>query len=151
MQRKWLIGAGAVVAIAIAGSVAFRAGQPNNLGLRDGKLSDCPRSPNCVSTQHSGAYAQATPIPFSGTAADAVAKLVSIINAQPRSTIVTQTDDYIHAEFRSRIFRFVDDVEFYIDESAATIHFRSASRVGQSDLGVNQKRMDQLRAAFLNG
>jgi len=62
--------------------------------------------------------------------------------------VVTAADTYIHAEFTSAVFRFVDDVEFQIDPDTRLVHFRSASRVGRSDLGVNRERMEALRAAF---
>jgi len=55
---------------------------------------------------------------------------------------------YLHVEFRSTLFRFVDDVEFVIDEPQGLIHIRSASRVGYSDLGANRKRMEKIRLAF---
>ena len=71
--------------------------------------------------------------------------LASVVKANPRSRIVTQADHYLHAEFRSRILGFVDDVEFLVDETNSVIQFRSASRVGYSDLGVNRRRMNELR------
>ena len=71
--------------------------------------------------------------------------LASVVKANPRSRIVTQSDHYLHAEFRSRILGFVDDVEFLVDENNSVIQFRSASRVGYSDLGVNRRRMNELR------
>jgi len=72
----------------------------------------------------------------------------------PRAKIVSVEDNYLHVEFRSAIFRFVDDVEFLVvipEEQRPTeqrIHFRSASRVGYSDFGVNRRRMEQIRRAF---
>jgi uncharacterized protein (DUF1499 family) len=66
----------------------------------------------------------------------------------PRTTIVTLEEDYIRAEFKSRIFGFVDDVEFWFDDEQKVIHFRSASRVGYSDLGANRKRMEKIRERF---
>jgi uncharacterized protein (DUF1499 family) len=62
--------------------------------------------------------------------------------------VITETENYIHATFTSRIFRFVDDVEFYFMRDAPVIHVRSASRVGYSDLGVNRKRVEKIRQAF---
>ena len=44
--------------------------------------------------------------------------------------------------------RFDDDVEFVVDEQAGTIHFRSASRAGRGDLGVNRRRMEAIVAEF---
>jgi uncharacterized protein (DUF1499 family) len=66
----------------------------------------------------------------------------------PRATIVTAEPEYIYAEFRSRLLSFVDDVEFYLDDSAKLIHFRSASRLGRGDLGVNRQRMEEIRQRF---
>jgi len=61
---------------------------------------------------------------------------------------VEQTGDYLRVEFRSFLFRFCDDVEFYYDRRSGLVHFRSASRVGHSDLGVNRRRMEQIREQF---
>ena len=66
----------------------------------------------------------------------------------PRASVVTATEPYLHAEFRSAVFRFVDDVEFLADESAGVIQVRSTSRVGSSDLGVNRKRIEAIRARW---
>jgi uncharacterized protein (DUF1499 family) len=41
--------------------------------------------------------------------------------------------------------RFIDDVEFVFDDETKTVHFRSASRTGYSDFGVNRRRMDDIR------
>ncbi len=79
---------------------------------------------------------------------DAVAILSRVIAATPRATVTETRPDYLRAEFRSRVFRFVDDVEFLVDEHSRVIHVRSASRVGYSDLGVNRKRIESLRAAY---
>ena len=66
----------------------------------------------------------------------------------PEATIIEEQDDYLYAEFRSRIFRFVDDVEFAVDNENNEVHFRSASRVGHSDLGVNRARMERIQREF---
>jgi uncharacterized protein (DUF1499 family) len=52
---------------------------------------------------------------------------------------------YMHFTFTSALFGFVDDVEFLFDEGKKTIHFRSASRVGHSDIGANRKRMNIIK------
>jgi uncharacterized protein (DUF1499 family) len=62
--------------------------------------------------------------------------------------VITETETYVHATFTSRVFRFVDDLEFYFVLDAPVIHVRSASRVGYSDLGVNRKRVEKIRKAF---
>lgn len=88
------------------------------------------------------------PIPFGGSADEAMQRLKALVAEMPRSRIVTMEDDYLHVEFRSAVFRFVDDVEFLVDPHDKLIHFRSASRAGYSDFGVNRRRMQQIREAF---
>ncbi len=66
--------------------------------------------------------------------------------AEARMRIVVDEPGYVHAEARSRIFRFVDDVEMAIDAEARVVRFRSASRVGRSDFGVNRARMRRIGA-----
>lgn len=122
--------------------------KPSTLGLTEGRLSPCPNSPNCVSTQELSEVHRIDPIPYTGTAEQAHAALLEVIGSMPRARVVTNNDKYIHAEFTSRIFRFVDDVEFVIDDKDRLIHFRSASRLGYSDLGVNRKRMEEIRKRF---
>jgi uncharacterized protein (DUF1499 family) len=62
--------------------------------------------------------------------------------------IEEEHDDYLWTTFTSRVFRFVDDVEFRMVSAAGKIHVRSGSRVGYSDLGVNRRRVEKLRALF---
>ncbi|HYG63163.1 MAG TPA: DUF1499 domain-containing protein [Thermoanaerobaculia bacterium] len=113
------------------------------------RLAPCPRTPNCVSTQAPPGPQHMDPIPYTGTRAEAQERLLRVLRAHPRTRIVKQEPGYLHAECRSLIFRFVDDVELEIDEAARLIHFRSASRLGRKDFGVNRARMEQIRAAFL--
>ena len=122
--------------------------RPANLGIKDGKLAPCPSSPNCVSSQGSDREHAVEPLSFLGTVSGAHAALRQIILSMKRSQIIIETDSYIHAEFTSAIFRFVDDVEFWFDENEKVIHVRSASRVGNSDLGVNRKRVEEIRARW---
>jgi uncharacterized protein (DUF1499 family) len=89
------------------------------------------------------------PIPYTGTLEEARHRLLRILRSSPRTTIVQEGPASIKAECRSRIFRFVDDVDFVLDDQAKAIHFRSASRIGRSDLGVNRRRMMDLRRRFL--
>jgi uncharacterized protein (DUF1499 family) len=131
--------------ILVAGCTGSR---PMNLGVHDGKLAPCPASPNCVSSQSTDKDHAVEPFPFSGAPAEAMADLKKVLSRMPRARIVTTTETYLHAEFTSALFRFVDDVEFWCDESARTIHLRSASRVGNSDLGVNRKRIESLTVAM---
>jgi len=120
------------------------------IGIVNGKLHPCPKSPNCVSTQATDNKQKIDPIRFSGSLDEAKDKIINIINSLKRSKIITNKDNYIHAEFRTATFKFVDDVEFLFDESEKIIHFRSRARLGYSDMGVNRKRMDNIRIKYNN-
>lgn len=124
----------------------FTGKRPENLGVQDGKLLPCPDTPNCVSSQSTDAVHQIEPLTYKSTSAEALARLKQAIQSLPRTKIIAETNNYLYAEFTSAIMRFVDDVEFYLDEEAKVFHVRSASRLGQSDLGVNRKRIETIRA-----
>jgi uncharacterized protein (DUF1499 family) len=118
------------------------------IGIVDGKLHPCPKSPNCVSTQAIDENQKIEPIKYSGSLEDAKGKILSIINSLKRSKIITNEENYIHIEFRTATFRFVDDVEFLFDDKEKIIHFRSRARMGYSDMGVNRKRMEEITKLF---
>jgi len=120
--------------------------RPTNLGVKEGKLAPCPTSPNCVISQgDEDAEHAIAPLAYSGDSAQAIAKLTAIVKAMPRTTIIESTDSYLYAEFASQLLGFVDDVEFYLDPAESVIQVRSASRLGQSDLGVNRQRVEAIR------
>lgn len=119
--------------------------RPANLGVHAGGLAPCPSTPNCVSSDATDeghaidALALAAEPGVAWTAArDAVAAL-------PRTTVVTQSEGYLHAECASALFGFVDDLELQLRPDDGIIAVRSASRLGRSDLGVNRKRVEGLR------
>lgn len=113
------------------------------------RLAPCPRWPNCVSTQAPDGNPQhMDPIPYQGTLAQARERLLAVLRAYPRTTVVGEEGDYLKAECRSKIFRFTDDVEFEFDDTAKQIHFRSASRLGRKDFGVNRNRMEEIARLF---
>ncbi len=128
----------------------FSGQRPATLGVKDGQLATCPGSPNCVSSQANKADAEhyIKPLAYSGNATGAIAQLKDIINGMERTQIIESSDDYIYAEFTSNLMGFVDDVEFYADAANGVIQVRSASRLGQSDLGVNRKRIEAIRQQF---
>ncbi len=112
------------------------------------RMAPCPESPNCVSTLAEDELHGIAPLTFDGSVDEARSRLLTIIQSMPRTNIVEDDGDYVHAEFTSRIFRFVDDVEFQINGDEGVIHFRSASRAGKGDLGANRKRMEEIRRSF---
>lgn len=124
----------------------FAGKRPNNLGVQSGKLAPCPSSPNCVSSQASDSLHQIAPLSFTSTPEQALANLRTLIQFLPRTKIITETEDYLYAEFKSALMGFVDDVEFYLDRNSNIIHVRSASRLGYGDLGVNRQRIEEIRA-----
>ncbi|MBI2570497.1 MAG: DUF1499 domain-containing protein [Candidatus Schekmanbacteria bacterium] len=117
-------------------------------GLVEGRLAPCPSSPNCVSTQSGEGRSRMDPLPFSESPAQARAHLLEILGALRRVTVVTAEESYIYAECRSAVLRFVDDLEIAIDAEAKVIHFRSASRLGYSDLGVNRARVAEIMRRY---
>jgi uncharacterized protein (DUF1499 family) len=125
---------------------SFSGTRPTNLGVNDGKLRDCPNSPNCVSSQSIDAEHKIAPLSYTGEPAKALADLKSVISSLPRTKIITANDNYIYAEFTSALMGYVDDVEFYLNTDKQIIEVRSASRLGESDLGVNRDRIETIRA-----
>lgn len=109
-------------------------------------LTPCPEKPNCVSSLAESRSQRVEPLLIPGSADAALSHMVRAIETLPRSHIVTAADGYLHAEFTSFLFRFVDDLELVYEPGLPGFHVRSASRSGHSDLGVNRKRIEALRA-----
>jgi uncharacterized protein (DUF1499 family) len=123
---------------------------PGDLGVRSGKLKECPPKPNCVSSQSTTEDSHNIP-PFAYTSprAEEQKRLKKILTEIPRTHLVKEEDGYLYYEFTSLLMRYVDDVEFFLDDTTKLIHVRSASRLGHSDLGVNRKRMEGIRKDLL--
>ncbi|TGL90934.1 DUF1499 domain-containing protein [Leptospira congkakensis] len=120
--------------------------RPDYLGIKSEKLANCPTTPNCVSS-----FADPTDkehyrssVPYKKSLTDAQAILKGKLEQSPRTKLIHVNSNYIYAEFTSLIMRYVDDVEFYFDEKNKLLHFRSASRLGKSDFGVNRKRIESV-------
>lgn len=123
--------------------------RPGNLGIKDGRLSVCPASPNCVSSDATdGAHAVA-PFQLVVSPSDGWRALRVVLDGLPRTKIISATDDYLHAECSSAVFGFVDDLELHVRPAENLIAVRSASRLGHSDFGVNRKRVEQLRSLLI--
>ena len=120
-------------------------GTQPQIGLVDGRLRPCPSSPNCVCSQNQDAGHHIEPLRFTAAPREAWDRLHDLVQKLPRTRVVSRDDRYLHVEFTSLLMRFVDDVEFLLDESASVIHVRSASRIGHSDLDANRKRIEALR------
>ena len=136
----------------LAASLLALSVYPSPLFAEGQTLAPCPRTPNCVSTEASSESQRMPTVPFTDSPSLAQARASAALLAEPRSSVVSQQTGYVHGECRSLLlFRFVDDVEIVVDSSAHVFRFRSASRVGRSDMGVNRLRMtrisDRLRTA----
>lgn len=121
---------------------------PPNLGVGPSGLAPCPSSPNCVSTAALDDRHHVPPFQLTIGPDEAWRAMREAVAALPRTRIVDESPDYLRAECRSAIFRFVDDLELHLDPAAWRIAVRSASRVGHSDLGANRRRVEALRASL---
>jgi uncharacterized protein (DUF1499 family) len=111
-------------------------------------MAPCPTTPNCVVSKGADAGHQIEPLVYQGDRDTAYADLLKVLTVVPRTVVTEKTDTYIRAESTSRIFHFVDDLEFYFPTGEKLIQVRSAARVGESDLGVNRRRLEQIRLAL---
>lgn len=113
-------------------------------------LAPPPETPNCVHTEADPSDAVHHIAPYAFTEdADAIwARLHAVVSAMPRVELVAESPDYRHYVFVTPLMRYRDDVQFVLDRDAKVIRFRSASRVGHGDLGVNRRRMEAIREAL---
>jgi uncharacterized protein (DUF1499 family) len=121
---------------------------PANLGVADGKLRPRPPSPNCVCSTDRATPHYVEPLAFIGDPEEAMSRLKAVLAGRRRTRLVAEEADYLHAECTSWLFRFVDDLEFYMDRLEKKIHVRSAARTGKYDFGVNRRRVEAVRRAF---
>jgi uncharacterized protein (DUF1499 family) len=109
------------------------------------RLAPCPSSPNCVSTQSQDERHAIAPLRYQRSRGEAKEVVKQAVLSLPRTRLVDEEESYLHFEFTSLLLRFVDDVEFVFDDETRTIQFRSASRIGYGDFGVNRRRMEEVR------
>ena len=114
-----------------------------------GPLRDCPPSPNCVCSEATDPGHSIEPIRVIGPPEVAFQKARDVISGWKRCSVVRFDRDFLHAECKSAIFRFVDDLELNLQPADQEIAVRSASRVGHSDFGVNRRRVERLRDALI--
>lgn len=120
------------------------------LGVANGRLLECPDTPNCVCSQDLDPEHAVRPLAMKKEAAATMADLRALLSGMPGAAITGQSSNYLRAEFSSRVFRFVDDLETWVDPANRTVQIRSASRVGRSDLGANRRRVEQIRRLWEN-
>jgi uncharacterized protein (DUF1499 family) len=150
----------ALVLALVAAQVGLLSGrQPADIGVKDGRLKPPSPTRNSVSSQANlypdhpqRAYAEIDPLPLKQSgSADSFKALESVLRAMPGVTIVEQRPDYLYAQAQTRWLKFTDDVELWINPANSMVEVRSASRLGEEDFGVNRKRIEAIRAAYLAG
>ena len=147
------------MALAMVGAQVglLRGPRPDDLGVKDGRLKPPSITRNSVSSQATLypehpqlAYATIAPLPFKAAGApQSFQALQTVLRSMPGVTIVEQKPDYLHVQAQTRWLKFVDDLEFWANPANNTIEVRSASRMGREDFGVNRKRIEAIRAAYL--
>jgi uncharacterized protein (DUF1499 family) len=135
------------ITLTFSGGTVFAGKRPTNIGIQaSGQLAPCPGTPNCVNSYSQNTQDKIEPLTYNSTPTQAIADLKTVIESMERTQIITESENYLYAEFKSKLMGFVDDVEFLIEPNTQVIHVRSASRLGQSDLGVNRQRIEMIRA-----
>ena len=140
---RWVPGLMLVALLSACSGGSQRA----NFALAEGRLAACPASPNCVSSQASAQSQRVDAMRYDGDGTLAQARLLRVLREMARVTVISADASYVHTEFRSVLFGFVDDVEFHFDPPG-TIQVRSASRVGYFDFGVNRARVTAIGDRF---
>ena len=155
---KWFF---IVVAVVVVGAIGagqlglFQSSAPTDIGVRDGRLKPPSSTDNSVTSQAAlypdhpqRSYSTIAPLALRGDGPATLAKLKTIVEAMPGARVVSSQPDYLYAQYTTQLMKYVDDVEFWFDPAAQVVQVRSASRVGKSDLGVNRKRVEAVRAAL---
>ena len=156
---KWLLIFFVVLALGVVGAGQagfFSSSAPSDLGVRNGKLKPPSMTDNSVTSQATlypdspqHLSARIAPLALRGDGPSTIARIRTIVQAMHGAKIVKSDIDYVYAQFTTPLMKFVDDAEFWYDPVAGVVQVRSASRVGESDLGVNRKRIEAVRAALV--
>ncbi len=118
-------------------------------GLASGTLTLCPDKPNCICSEFTDDTTHyIAPLDYSGTPPEKAWTDILQVIKESGGEVSVANDEYIAATFSVSLFGFIDDVECRLDTSKNRIHIRSASRVGHSDLGLNQERVETVTRLF---
>jgi uncharacterized protein (DUF1499 family) len=151
----WAAAVAVLLPIAAGQAGLLRGAPPSDLGVQDGRLRPPSMTRNSVSSQADlwpdhpqRESSRIAPLAYRGDGAAAMTRLRSVIEATSGARVLGQREDYLHAAFETRVLRFTDDAEFWLDRGAGVIHLRSASRIGREDFGTNRARIEALRRRF---
>ena len=155
---KWILIVIVVLVVAGIGAGQFgllKGTPPIDIGVREGRLKAPSATQNSVSSQAAlypdhpqRAYASIAPLALNGDGPATLARIKTIVQATPGAAVITSEPDYLYAQYTTRLMKYVDDVEFWFDPVEGVVQVRSASRLGQSDLGANRTRVEAVRAAL---
>ena len=138
----------ALIAVAF-GFIYWQNSQIPELGHDAGRLTPLSGNPNGVSTQSSDPKTLVEPWPYKADQNTTMQAIKDAVAAYAGAEVVREEGDYLRVVFITPGMRFRDDAEFYLDDDARQVHFRSASRAGKSDLGLNRQRHEQLTELYL--
>lgn len=137
--------------VLVAAAFAFiywQNSQTPTLGVVDGKLSPLGSRPNSVSTQSEGPSKKVETLAMKDSLEATKQSLLSAIDAYGGAEYIAVEDDYIYVVFVTPTMKYKDDAEFWIDTDNKEVHFRSSSRAGYSDRGLNRQRYEQLMISY---
>jgi uncharacterized protein (DUF1499 family) len=139
-----------ILSVVLAVLIYGCSGQNLNVGvLSNGRLAGCSHRPNCVSSEAQDAKHTVSPLRLKGDPAAGWEAIREAVGRLPRTIVVKTTNRYLHAECKSILFGFIDDLELLLDPSSGVMAIRSASRIGYSDFGVNRRRVTALGQMLL--
>lgn len=148
-EKVAIAGVAAAAGLGLANFVIQNNFKPK-LGVENGRLKEVPSTPNAVSSQTIDSDKQVPAWPYNGSKQQAKKSLIGMLKSYEGIEIKQNDEHYVHAVFTTKGFKFKDDIEFYFNDAAQQIEFRSASRVGYSDWGVNRERYDEMRSRYFN-
>jgi uncharacterized protein (DUF1499 family) len=136
----------------IAGLLLFQVYKnlkiPNTVGLVSGEFKALKESPNGVSSQTNTIEKKVSPLEMNTSVSVAKKTLKNLILSYDNTKLIKESDNYLHFVFTTKGFHFKDDVEFYFDSENNIIDFKSQSRIGYSDMGVNKERYERIKGDF---
>ncbi|MBU2863799.1 DUF1499 domain-containing protein [Reinekea forsetii] len=130
------------------GRIVYQNNQTPELGVNNGQLSPISKKPNNVSSQTDIPEKYVAPLAMKGTLEETMQSLKTACAEYGNASIIEQTDHYLYVIFTTALMKYKDDVEFYIDQENKEVHFRSASRAGYSDMGLNRERYNKIAELY---
>jgi uncharacterized protein (DUF1499 family) len=138
----------AIFVAANLGRIYYQNAQVPTLGVENGQLTPISQKPNNVSSQSTNPEKNVSVLTLKATTGETMAALKQAVESYGGGNIQTETETYLYVIFTTKLMKYHDDVEFWIDEESRQIHFRSASRAGYSDMGLNRDRYNKLAELY---